>query len=356
MYLKNSWYVAAWSDELTVRPLARTMLEEPLVLFRTADGAIGALEDRCPHRHLPLSMGTLEGESLRCGYHGMAFNAVGQCVEAPSQRSIPPNSNIRSYPVTERYGWIWVWMGDREAADQSIIPDFSRLIDPGHAMVGQTNHVRCASQLVIDNLMDLSHVGYVHTSTIGNAAFGAKGKLTVKRTEYGVRAMRLVPDVPQPPLYVKSGLLPEGRNIDRWSIIDFIAPCFVIIHTGGAEADTGVLDGQYAHGLNLWVMNAMTPETETTTNYFWGSVRIHALGDAGADTLFRNGVSAAFEEDRIVLEAQQRAIDRRGDSWSVALRGDAASIEARRVLEDRIRAEQACATAKPVERPLAPTA
>ena len=282
MYLRNSWYVAAWSHEFVDRPVARTILEEPVVVFRTADGAVAALEDRCPHRHLPLSMGAPEGSGIRCGDHGLVIDGMAKCIEVPSQTFIPPNARIKSYPVAERYGWVWVWMGESMAADTALIPDFSRMIDPAHATVGKTNHVRSSYQLVTDNLMDLSHVGYVHTSTIGNAAFGAKGRLTVRRTEQGVSATRLVPDVPPPPLYVRSGVLPEGRNIDRWSTIEFIAPCFVIIHTGGAEVGTGALEGRYAHGLNLWVMNAMTPETATTTNYFWGSVRAHALGDAAA--------------------------------------------------------------------------
>ncbi len=195
---------------------------------------------------------------------------------------------------------------------------------------------------VIDNLMDLSHVGYVHTSTIGNAAFGGQAKLTVRRTENGVQATRLVADVPQPPLYQKTGVLPKGSSIDRWSSMTFIAPSFIIIHTGGAEAGTGVLEGRYEHGLNLWVINAMTPATAASTHYFWASVRAFAVGDAQADSLLLAGVSAAFEEDRVMLETQQRAIDRRGgDDWSIALKADAASIESRRVLEGLIRDEEA---------------
>lgn len=340
MYLRNSWYVAAWSRDLTDRPAAITILEEDVVLYRAADGAVFALEDRCPHRHLPLSMGAVTPEGLQCGYHGMILGGDGACVRVPSQAIVPPNARVRAYPAVERYGWVWVWMGDLGAADPALIPDFGLLVSGGHAAVGKTNHVRAAYALVTDNLMDLSHVGYVHTSTIGNAGFGEKGQLSVKRTARGVSATRLVPDVAPPPLYVKSGRLPEGRNIDRWSNIEFIAPGFVIIHTGGAEVGTGALEGQYAHGLNLWVMNAMTPATATTTHYFWASVRCHALGDAETDALFFQAVSEAFEEDRVVLEAQQRSLNKHGDSWAVTLQGDAASVAARRVLDGLIKAER----------------
>ena len=341
MYLRNSWYVAAWSRDVTDRPLACTMLEEDVVVWRQADGTVSALEDRCPHRHLPLSMGAVTGEGLQCGYHGMLFGGDGRCLRAPSQSFVPPTVRVRSYPALERYGWVWVWMGETTLADPALVPDFGLMESPRHAAVGKTNHVRAGYTLVTDNLMDLSHVGYVHTSTIGNAAFGEKGKLTVTKSENGVTATRLVPDVPQPPLYRKSGVLPDGVNLDRFSIIDFMAPCFVIIHTGGAPVGAGALDGDYSQALNLWVLNAMTPETATTTNYFWASVRAHALGDAEADTLFFAGVGEAFEEDRGVLEAQQRVIDKQGDSWAMALKADTAAIEARRVLDRRIRDEQA---------------
>ena len=341
MYLRNSWYVAAWSRDVADKPFARTMLEEDVVLFRSSDGTVSALEDRCPHRHLPLSLGSVVPDGLQCGYHGLIMGGDGRCVRVPSQAVAPPNARIKSYPVAERYGWVWVWMGEFERADPALIPDFGLLESPVHAAVGKTNFVACDYRLVTDNLMDLSHVGYVHTTTIGNAAFGEKGKLSVQRTENGVSATRLVPDVPPPPLYVKSGVLPDGKNLDRWSTMHFVAPCFVIIHTGGAEVDTGALDGNYAHGLNLWVVNAMTPETATTTNYFWASVRAHALGDVDADKLFFGGVGAAFEEDKTVLEAQQRVLDKRGDSWAVAFKGDAAAVESRRVLDRRIAEEQA---------------
>jgi phenylpropionate dioxygenase-like ring-hydroxylating dioxygenase large terminal subunit len=344
MYLRNSWYVAAWSRDLTDRPVALRILDEPVVVFRTESGEVAALEDRCPHRHLPLSMGNRVGEAIQCGYHGMTFNRHGQCVGVPSQALVPPTARVRFYPATERYGWVWVWMGDIDRADPALIPDFHQLTDPAFAAVGKTNHVDAAYTLVTDNLLDLSHVGYVHTSTIGNAAFTEKGKLTHRRTERGVVVTRLVPDVPPPPTYIKTGVLPEGRNIDRWQHIEFIAPCFVLIHVGGAEVGTGGLEGRCEHGLNIWVLNAMTPETATTSNYFWASVRAHALGDATADALFFDQVSQAFEEDRRVLEAQQAVLRTREDSWSVALKADAGSIEARRVLDKLIAAERASAS------------
>lgn len=340
MYLENAWYVIAWSSELADKPLARRVLGKPVVLFRTGGTGLAALHDRCPHRHLPLSMGKVVGDRIQCGYHGMEFGAEGRCLAVPSQSLVPPTARVHSYPVEERYGWIWIWMGEPARADAALIPDFSKLTDPAYAAVGKTNHVRAAYNLVVDNLLDLSHVGFVHTTTIGNAEFGQKGALTSTRTERGVRVTRLVPDVPPPPTYIKSGRLPAGKNIDRWQHIEFVAPSFVQIHVGGAEAGTGALDGEYAHGLNLWVLNAITPETENSSHYFWASVRCHAVGDPAVDALFFQQTSEAFAEDQQVLEAQQLVLDEQGDNWAIALRQDAGSIEARRVLERLIQEDR----------------
>jgi vanillate O-demethylase monooxygenase subunit len=240
----------------------------------------------------------------------------------------------------EKFGWVWVWMGEAAKANPAMVPDFHWLNDPAFAAVGKTNHVQCAYQLVTDNLMDLSHVGFVHTTTIGNAEFGEKGRLTARRSETGVTVKRLVPDVPTPPTYIQLGVLPAGKNIDRWQIVDFIPPCFVRIHVGGKEAGTGALEGRFEQGLNMWVINAMTPETEHSTHYFWANVRQHALGDKRIDELLFSQVSAVFEEDRVVLEAQQRSLLNRADTWSVALRQDEGSILARRVVEKMIEDER----------------
>jgi phenylpropionate dioxygenase-like ring-hydroxylating dioxygenase large terminal subunit len=339
VFLKNSWYVAAWSKEVVDRPLARRILDEAIVVFRGNDGQLGALADHCPHRHLPLSMGCVTGDNLQCGYHGMTFDREGHCIRVPSQSFVPPRVSVTAYPIVERYGWVWVWMGETSAADPELIPDFHQMSSEGFASVGDTTPVKASYQLLVDNLLDLSHVGYVHSSTIGTPGMGEKGKLTVERTPRGVRVKRLVPDVPAPPVYQKSGLLPPGKNIDRFQIIEYVAPGFVIIHVGGAEAGTGVLEGRTEHGLNTWVLNAITPETATTSTYFWGNARRHALDDAAADALFFNATTEAFAEDKAVVEAQQLMIAQHGDTWSVALKQDAGSIEARRVHAKLLTAE-----------------
>ncbi|NIB43405.1 aromatic ring-hydroxylating dioxygenase subunit alpha [Pseudomaricurvus alkylphenolicus] len=340
MFVRNSWYVIGGSDEVTTTPLARKILGDSVVIYRNLSGRPVALEDRCPHRHLPLSMGTVQGDEIRCGYHGMKFDASGECVEVPNQDNIPNKACVRAYPVEERFGWIWIWTGDKDEADVSLIPDFSVMSRPDRKSVGKTNYVKANYQLVTDNLMDLSHVAFVHTTTIGNNEMGEKGSMRLTPTEAGVRVVRHINDVPPPPTYLRTKQLPIGKNIDRWNVIEFMAPCFIIIHVGGKVAGCGALDGDYEGGLNMWVCNAMTPETETSTHYFWASVREFALDSTEVDDLLFSNVSEAFEEDRVVLETQQRVIAECGDSWSSALKADAGCLQARRVVDRLLREER----------------
>ena len=339
MYVRNCWYVAGWARELANGPIAGDILEQPVVVFRTASGTLTALEDHCPHRHLKLSMGQVEGETIQCGYHGMRIGVDGRCAHVPGQKAVPPRARVRCYPVVERYGWIWIWTGDADLADPALIPDFHQLTDPGLATVGGTNLVKANYRLLNDNLLDLSHVGFVHTSTIGTREYSANATITAERIDGGVQVTRWVIDCPPPPTYVKTGHLPAGKNIDRWSIVHYTAPSFVVIHTGGAEAGTGAPEGKLGHGIDLWVLNAMTPQDEKTTHYFWSTARNFRTDDSDTDDLVFAQVSEAFDEDKRVLEAQQIAIDRHGDDWSNALQGDAGAIEGRRCLERLLNGE-----------------
>ena len=136
MFVTNVWYVAAWDDEIGRQPLARRLLNEPVVLYRGSDGGPIALEDRCCHRHLPLHKGEIEGDNIQCGYHGLTFDRHGQCISIPGQTTVPPGAQVRSYPVVERDRWIWIWMGDPKRADTAPIPAFHWLTDPSWGSKG----------------------------------------------------------------------------------------------------------------------------------------------------------------------------------------------------------------------------
>lgn len=213
MFLRESWYVAARSAEVTRQPLGRILLNEPVVLFRKESGEPVALEDRCCHRHLPLSMGKLEGDELRCGYHGLKFDASGKCVEIPGQDSIPPQARVRAYPIVEKFKWLWIWMGDPARADPGLIPSWWWADHPQWAFTQPEQiRVKCNYQLISDNVLDVTHLAYVHASSIGAPSI-TEFPATVEREERLVRLTRWIRDRPPPPLYRKAGGFPG--NVDR---------------------------------------------------------------------------------------------------------------------------------------------
>ena len=268
MFLRNYWYVAATDTEIERKPLGRIILGEPIVFYRLEDGTPVALEDRCAHRHLPLSMGKLVGDTLQCHYHGLRYDQTGTCVRVPGQDLIPRSARVRSYPVVERYHWLWIWMGDPALADPDKITDYHWLDDPNWGAKGQYLHVKGNWQLVVDNLLDLTHLAFVHETTIGNSALVDQAQVKVQRAQDNVTVTRWIIDAPAPPTFVKAGKF--TANVDRWQIINFTPPAFLRLDVGATPTGTGAPEGQRVGGIGMWNLNAITPETETTSHYFWG--------------------------------------------------------------------------------------
>ncbi len=342
MFLRNHWYVAAWDHEIVDRPFARRILDEPIVLFRDREGGVVAMEDRCPHRRAPLSMGRLvDGGALECLYHGIRFDTSGKCVRIPSQSDIPAGMKVRTYPAVERYHWIWIWMGDPAEADPATIPDFHYLSTPDQwGAKGMVLHVKANWRLIVDNLLDLTHLATVHESTIGNAAIAEKAENRVQRTEHGVLMMRWVMDASPPPSYVKAGGF--TGNIDRWQYIDFTPPAFLRLQVGGATTGSGAgfANGPPADGIHMRNLNAITPETETTTHYFWAQAHGFDVHNAKLTEMIFGQVKEAFLEDVAIFEGQQRVIDRDRGPPEIDVAADAAQIQARRILARLHEAEQ----------------
>ena len=190
MFVKEAWYVAAAAPEIGRTPFARSVCGEPIVFFRSEDGTPRALADRCIHRRLPLSKGRLVGDRLVCGYHGFTYAADGRCVAVPGQDRVPRRAALRAYPVVEKYGWIWVWMGAPEAADASLLPAMPGLETDGWVPFGDRLHVGAHYQLLVDNLIDLSHETYVHGSSIGNEAVAETPIESRRGGKRGVRRPR----------------------------------------------------------------------------------------------------------------------------------------------------------------------
>ena len=169
MFLRNAWYAAAWEREIGDTPYATTILGDDVAIYRGATGRYAALADACPHRRVPLSMGRVRGDDLECGYHGFTYDPSGKCVRIPTQDTIPPNAKVRSYPVVERHQMVWIWTGDPALADEALIEDFHWLDDPAWRYRGERLELPGNYLLLVENLCDLTHLPFVHSSSLGSS-------------------------------------------------------------------------------------------------------------------------------------------------------------------------------------------
>ena len=346
MFLRNFWYVAASAHEIGRNPLGRMILGEPVVLFRTEDGTPAALEDRCVHRHLPLSMGRLVDDVLQCHYHGLRYDATGACVKVPGQDTVPPGARVKVYPVVERYRWVWIFMGNPARADPADIPDFHWFDDPAWGAKGQYLHVKANWQLIVDNLLDLTHLAFVHETTIGNSALVDNAKVEVERAPSNVVVTRWIIDAPAPPTFVKAGGF--TANVDRWQIIDFVPPAFLRLDVGCTPTGAGAPEGRRVNGINMRNLNAVTPETESTSHYFWGQAHDWDVHNPATTDMLVEQIRTAFLEDVAVFEAQQRNMSLMPNAPQIDINADNGLIQARRILE-RIRRDEEAAVAAAAE-------
>jgi phenylpropionate dioxygenase-like ring-hydroxylating dioxygenase large terminal subunit len=338
MFLQDRWYVAAWDHEVDRQPMARTICGEPVVMYRKFDRSIAALHDACPHRMLPLSMGLKEGDNLRCRYHGMLFDPDGAVLEMPIKSERPNQALcVRRYPVVERHRLIWVWIGDPARADESLVPDFWPCSHPDWTFDGGYYPIACDYRLVIDNLMDLTHETYTHQGSIGQPELMEAAIETEVRGEE-VFVTRWMPGVHAPPFWRDA--LKQNGPVDRWQICRFIAPSSILIDVGVAPVGAGATIADHDQGVRGMVIDALTPESETTTHYFWGMARNFDIRDQGFTERFKAQQGRVFAEDVEVLEAQQRSIER---NPGMKLRGfsiDAGGVRSRQMLARLIRAQQ----------------
>ncbi len=337
MFIRNCWYVAAWSHEVGADSLlARTIIGEPVLLMRTAAGEVVALDDRCCHRGAPLSRGRREGDCVRCGYHGLKFDAQGRCVEIPGQESIPPQARVRTYPVVEQHRWIFVWMGDPQRADPALLPDNSAGDDPGFRYQPDYMHYDVDYLLIADNLLDFSHLTYVHSGTLGGSDRIALTRPEIESIPRGLRVVRRVRDVPPAPYYRNFADFPG--NVDRWFDYRFVVPGILLMHSGAKPPGRPWDDFEGA--LHLKSCQALTPETERTTHYFFMQAHGFALDDERITDSLRASVVTAFEEDRETIRAQRRMLDL-GPMRFVPIHADAALNRFRLLVQALIDEERA---------------
>ncbi len=311
MFLMNHWYVAAWSKELSRTPLSRKFLGKRACLFRKVNGEPVALEDRCPHRNLPLSCGRIVGDDIQCGYHGLQFNADGACVHVPGEQAIPNWCRVRSYPIAERFGWTFIWLGDPALAREQDVPEFHALLaDPDWGHASGRLLVACGYRMMVDNLLDLSHLAYVHDSTTGNVDVGEAAHVAVSSDgQNHVRQTRIMRGVAAAPAFDFYGKY-NGARMDRWQCTNFFAPSYISINNGSRLAEDNDAFDPNAD-LGRWgfrVFHALTPETEISTHQFWAVPRRNDLVDAEHHELWQRQMDNVLDEDHQVYVAQQRAI------------------------------------------------
>lgn len=342
-FLRNCWYVAGWEDEIPQDGMfERTLLNESVLFFRTGDGRIAALENRCPHRGAPLHVGCREGDSVRCGYHGMVFNADGKCTEIPGQDLIPARAFVRSYPVVARDELLWIWMGDPAQADESKIISYWWHTDPAWRKKRAYLHYLAPYTLIVDNLLDFSHLSFVHTTSIGTPS-NATTRAQVEAIDGGLKIARR---------YYNDQIQSNRRSIatfdgpaDRWQIYEWYAPSFLRLYTGSAPAGTGAHEGhlvpeamQYRH------CSIQTPETPTTTHYWFSHAANFKIETSEVIDVVFDGVQRAFAEDKAIIEHQQRALKLGKPFVPMGIAHDSAMVQARRLikrmLDDEARAAE----------------
>ena len=342
MFPRNHWYVACTPAEIDDKPLGRTVCNERIVFYRGAEGQAVALEDWCPHRGAPLSLGTVVEGKLVCGYHGLEMGCDGKTVAMPGQRvaSFPP---IRRFPVVERHGFIWLWPGDPALADEALIPDLHWAREPGWAYGGGLFHIACDYRLMIDNLMDLTHETYVHATSIGQKEIDETPCATRVEGDHVVTE-RFMNGIQAPPFWqmaLRSHALPTDQPVDRWQICRFSPPSHVMIEVGVALAGRGGYHAPAEAKVSSLVVDFITPETDTSMWYFWGMARNFRADDRALTAQIRDGQHRIFSEDLAVLEQQQRNHSQWPGRRLLKLNIDAGGVHARRIIDKLVAAEHA---------------
>jgi len=336
--LKNAWYVAAWADEVTHEPVERRILGERVVLYRKADGGPAALAGLCPHRRLPLALGRVVGDNLACGYHGLEFAADDTCVNVPCQHGVPNNAHIRGYAVVERWGLVWIWMGEAQAADPATIITVDHWGSPewgynrGAAMTYDCNYL-----YITDNLLDPSHVAWVHRTSFGDTSCEAV-PMKITEADTGFTVWRWIKDAPAAPFY--RDLVPFSGNADRLQHYEVRYPSLAVIKAvfvpAGEGGEGAVIDPARAFLMDSY--NFITPVDDRHSRYYWFQMRNVQPRNEALSQVISQSVLAAFSEDLAVLNGVQAGMDDTVEPF-ISIANDAGALRFRHRLEKMIAAE-----------------
>jgi phenylpropionate dioxygenase-like ring-hydroxylating dioxygenase large terminal subunit len=346
----NGWYVGAWSDEVGRTLMQRWICGRPVCFYRLSDGSVNAIEDRCPHRRYPLSLGKLDADDvITCNYHGYKIDGSGACVGVAEQPDVPKGAQVHRFPLVERDGIVWIWPGDPEKADPALIPDASWLTDEGWTHVHGMVPLKSRQVLLVENLLDLTHETFLHPSSIGNAAVAAT-PIDVIGEGNKVSFIRHMVGIEAPPFYQKSMGLTSP--IDRWQDGDFYAPGVFILNIRIAPTGT-----EEPEGFHMKVLYGMTPANDTETHDFFALGRDYAIEDAELSAFQLKQQLAVMQEDVDALEIQEVMVATDPGMVESSIRSDVAGIRGRRLLEKMAKAEAAARGEAPARpRPVAAAA
>ena len=321
-FVRNAWYAAGWSEEFGRTLLERTICGTPLVFFRREDDSLAVLDGTCPHRQYPLALGRLQGDVIECGYHGIAFDSTGACARVPGTDKAQRAMRVNGHRAIERGGLVWVWPGEPNLADESLIAE-RWLSDAQWTSVHGTKYLHCRAQLLIENLLDLSHETFLHAGSIGEAGI-AESPITTTVDDRHVSAKRVIPNVPPAPLFQKAGL---SGNIDRGQNAEFWAPGLCLTLASATPRQPGQPTFRWS------VIHCVTPETATTTHYFWAVARDYMLDDDGVSDAWRRGADAVFDQDVDALNAQEKRVAALpANHIELSIPGDAAALASRKLM------------------------
>lgn len=338
-FIRNTWYVAGRSEDFGQSLRSLKLLGENVVFFRKGDGTLVALEDACPHRKVPLSMGKIVGDRVVCGYHGLTFDGSGTCVAAPTQdNAIPKRARVASYPTVDRYGFVWIWMGDANAADPALIIDIPNFDNPswGRTARGALT-IACNYLWITDNLLDPSHVAWVHVTSF---AGGGTDNIPLQITEAGDRLIvwRWISNRPAPPYYAQ--FLPFGDACDRKQHYECRLPSTAVNMSIYTPAGCGGNDDALSSDAFVNISyNFMTPVDEDHSLYFWFQHRNARPDDTAMSESMFAGATMAFNEDKDVLEAVHLGMKAARTPY-LNLGLDAGAMRFRKMIERQIAREQ----------------
>ncbi|MDE0538140.1 MAG: aromatic ring-hydroxylating dioxygenase subunit alpha [Rhodospirillales bacterium] len=338
--IRNCWYVLDWSDEVGRELNNRMVLNQSLVYFRTRDGGIVALQNRCAHRGFPLHRSTLhDDDTIQCGYHGLTYDTSGACVKVPSALDMDTSSiGIQRYPIVEKPPMVWIWTGDPARADPGLLPDYDWVNSDEWGYGTGFYHVKGNYLAIHENLMDITHFQYLHGAALGTPKH-AESKITVTVDGDTVDNYRVNEGEPVPQLHQRATRLGDAPII-RHAHSTFITPGF---HDalGKFEDPAGTVDGRTEYQPHI--LHFITPETQYTSLYWWIFARDFTPRDAELDAFYSDATSKVFEEDKDAIEwiEDQWARDDRPGYREKHVPSDEGAVKMRRIVTRLAEAERA---------------